>query len=431
MAPSSSPISISPRRVDPRTREILQGENARTQQQRKIPTRKMAVFFNHNETKTTSEKDHDLYTLMSNNNNMPNAFPPYLESYSPFYSEFPNSIYDLPLSYSSPSSSSSSLSNFLDTLSEVHRVLIRDDANPIVASSASGDLMLPPSPAISRCSSISSSSSAASLKSKASSAAASDDHASRKTSSASAASSDDRAFRLHILLREAPWELNADFLRRLKSGEDFGGGGVPAWNLGQIIRAALLTAHCIAMEEIKRVFEGAGKNSRKWSVSSASSTASAMSTSSSAPLLTLQDFNWTDHGYPLMEALGLEEAAAKFDDKFEAMRRYIDEAGEKGMNAWREALRMAGVEEEEEVVEEQEEEQEEDSDHEEKANEADDYEEEGMKDRINEEEANDENDKDRSDESPQQRLMLEVIEVEARNHATILYILKAIEKLMI
>jgi len=244
--------------------------------------------------------------------------------------------------------------------------------------------------------------------------------------------------------------VNAEFLRLLKIGSQE--GGVAAWNLGQILRAALLTAHRIRVEEIQRVLRGEdggiekddANNDRKWSISSASSTGSSdASTTSSTPSLIYQDFNWVDHGFPLLEALGLEAVAEKFDDEFGAMRKLVDEVGEKGKYVWTEALRLAGVEEEEvEEGEEGEEKEGEEEEKEEVNKEADRNEirNERADDRLREEtegkvyvitgkEANDENDSDQSEESSR-KWALELIEIEARNHATILYILKAVEKFM-
>jgi len=383
--------------VDPRTREILQGKDAKLEKREICPT--------NNGSGKKQEEEKEGATKVS----LP----------------FPDNLlfsFDDPLSlvaFSSASSSSPSLSIFIERVFDVQRELMTDDANPIVAAkAASGDqIFTTASPSISRCSSVSSCSSAASLKSAIS--------LRRADASAAAASTatDDRVHRLRALLLEAPWELDADLLRSMKSG----GEGVPAWNLGQVLRVALLTAHCSHVNHIHSVLcdhDRGNKGGRKWSVSSAaSSTASAMSTFSSAssgPPLIAQDFNWIDHGFPLMEALGLEEAAAKFDEEFEATRKIIEEVGEKGKMEWKEALRMAGIEEEEYLMEEEREGNFEEDDNQ--------REEEGCVDKMRKMVAKD--DEALCNRPSKGKLLLECIEAEARNHATILHILRAVEKLM-
>ena len=107
----------------------------------------------------------------------------------------------------------------------------------------------------------------------------------------------------------------------------------------------------------------------------------------------------------------MEEAAAKFDDKFKAMQRIVEEVGgEMGKEAWRKALSLMGVEEE---IEEEEEEEE--------------GTEEEMK-QIERKMIIEKNGEEEKEVLLREKLM-ELIEAEARNHATILYILKAVEKL--
>jgi len=140
-----------------------------------------------------------------------------------------------------------------------------------------------------------------------------------------------------------------------------------------------------------------------------------------------------------MEALGLEEAAAQFDDKFVAMKKIIDETGQRGKNAWKEGLRIAGVEEEEEEEreEEEEEEKEEEREKEKEGERTGSGQTNGTYDDANGPEdaeySNQATDKQHGKgtyDEDQANLIFELVESEAKNHATVLYILKAMEKLL-
>jgi len=139
----------------------------------------------------------------------------------------------------------------------------------------------------------------------------------------------------------------------------------------------------------------------------------------------------------------LEEAAAQFDDKFVAMKTIIDETGQRAKNAWKEGLRIAGVEEEEEEErEEEEEEEEEEAKEEEREKEKegertgsgqtngtyDDVN--GPEDAEYSNQATDKRHGKGTYDEDQANLIFELVESEAKNHATVLYILKAMEKLL-
>jgi len=300
----------------------------------------------------------------------------------------------------SSSSSSSSLQRFLSEVLLVHRELTEDEANPI-SSPIKFDALAPQEMLVRRlsASSTSSTASSVSMTSVASSNWASEDGCEEL------ARRDDRVERLCVVIREAPWKIDAEELRSLKSagasernnvGVVAGCAASTAWGIGQLLRAALYVAHCVVIEDIIRSLRDSDEEMPLPSASSSSSTLASSSSSSSPPRPSpLRDFNWTDQGFPLLEALGMEEAAATLDRKAEMVARIVEEEGEEARREWQMEMTRMGIQDGDE-----------------------DGENEGW---------------DCAAElssSSSSSLMMKIIRVEARNHAVILRILNAVEKLV-
>jgi len=307
----------------------------------------------------------------------------------------------LSIENASISSSSSSLPRFLSEVLLVHRELMEDEANPI-SSPIQFDALAPQEMLVRRlsASSTSSNASSVSMASVASSNGASEDGCD------ALARGDDRVERLCAVIREAPWKIDAEELRSLKSGgaskhQDavVGGAASTAWGIGQLLRAALYVAHCVLTEDIIRLLREGDAETPRLSASPSLSTLTTSSSSSPRPS-PLRDFNWTDQGFPLLEALGMEEAAATLDRKAEMVARIVEEEGEEARRVWETEMMRMGIEDDD----------------------------------VGDEEDEEDVDQDYAAElissSSSSSLMMKIIRAEARNHAVILQILNAVEKLV-
>jgi len=390
MALSSSPISYSPpRRVDPRTRQILREEgdseeeiryerlngtvesennnNNNNSHNNHLNDDDDSSSVNHNSsddvntisTASTSNVVLDTNVTNNNNNNRSTTLAlPYSEDRHSL-----KSLEDVFFSYlvaSSMSSPSSPLPLFLSHVLAVQRQLVQDEANPIFFSTTTTPMLMTTTTL-------------------------------NTTPMTPTPRRDDRVAILYHLLRTTPWKLDADRLRRLKSAGDV------AWSVGQLLRAALYVAHRTATEDIVRLLESDGEAGRR-------KTKTTMKTTRPSPTAAsiLRDFSWTDEGYPLMEALGMEEAAEMIDRKVATMKKIVEAEGAR--RRWMRVLREMGIEEDEEMEEEMDEKEDVDS--------------------VSSEEAR------CYSSTPQEELVMRMIELEARNHATILHILRAVEKLI-
>jgi len=391
MALSLSPISYSPpRRVDARTRQILREEeeseeekpyerpNARDESgNNNINNDNGSLYHNRsdnvNTISTASNVDTVSNVIVKTNAN--NGVVINNDNHCTIvaalqYSEDRRglkSLEDVFLSYlvaSSISRPSSPLPLFLSHVLAVQRQLVQDEANPVFFSATT-----------------------------------------------TTPRRDDRVAILYHLLRTTPWKLDADQLQRLKSAGDV------TWSVGQLLRVALYVAHRTATEDIVRLLKSDGEAG--WGTKIMKKTTmketTTMKTASPSPTATsiLRDFSWTDEGFPLMEALGMEEAAEMIDRKVATMEKIVEAEGAR--RRWSRVLREMGIEDEELMAEEEMDE--------EVIDEEMDEEEEDV-DSVSSEEAR------CYSPTPQEELVMRIIEVEARNHATVLHILRAVEKLI-
>jgi len=399
MALSSSPISYSPpRRVDPRTRQILREEGDSEEENRyerlngtvesednnnnshnnhlNDDDDSSSVYHNSSDdvntisTASTSNVVLDTNVTNNNNNNNNNRSTTIALPYSEDRHSL-KSLEDVFFSYlvaSSMSSPSSPLPLFLSHVLAVQRQLVQDEANPVFFSTTTTPMLMTTTTTTT----------------------------SKATPMTPTPRLDDRVAILYHLLRTTPWD--ADRLRRLKSAGDV------AWSVGQLLRAALYVAHRTATEDIVRLLESDGEAGRR-------KTKTTMKTTRPSPTAAsiLRDFSWTDEGFPLMEALGMEEAAEMIDRKVATMKKIVEAEGAR--RRWMRVLREMGIEEDEEMEEEE-------MDVEEEMDEKEDV------DSVSSEEAR------CYSSTPQEELVMRMIELEARNHATILHILRAVEKLI-
>lgn len=399
MALSSSPISYSPpRRVDPRTRQILREEEEREEEKRYDRPNATDGSENnhHNDDDDSSSVYHNgsddvnsISTVSTVGNvvvdtNLTNGVvinDNHSTTIALQYSEDRHSLKSLEdvfFSYlvaSSMSSPSSPLPLFLSHVLAVQRQLVQDEANPVFFSTTTTPILMTTT-------------------------------TSKTTPMTPTPRRDDRVAILYHLLRTTPWKLDADRLRRLKSAGDV------AWSVGQLLRAALYVAHRTATEDIVRLLESdgeAGRRTTKTTTMTTTKTSRKSTCPSPSAASILRDFSWTDEGFPLMEALGMEEAAEMIDRKVATMKKIVEAEGAR--RRWMRVLREMGIEEEEEIEEEE-------MDVEEEMDEKEDV------DSVSSEEAR------CYSSTPQEELVMRMIELEAINHATILHILRAVEKLI-